>query len=565
MTDKTYLASKPKYKMIVEENIMVTARDGVKLAVDVYRPDDPGKFPGLFTISVYGKSTQTFDTPPQPFGGSVFEASIESGDPEFFVSRGYCMVIADYRGIGDSEGEMPGMFSKYEGEDGYDIIEWMAEQPWCDGNIGGVGICYFGFTQLMIAETKPPHLKCIAPWEINLDDFYKRGLYGGGVLHLVWYGLYSGSFPARVGLAPKNIVSAMAKELSPEELKKRVDEACKNPDLKQYPYLYQVLKYPYKNPIIFDALLNPLDGPFWQERSYGNKLDAITIPTYIAGPFHGPFGDCQTAVFNKLTNVPYKKLHLYSKMDDRPWKSGHEELLRWYDHWLKGMETGVTEGAPCRIEIAGSGKEMLTTSWPPENTEWVQYYLAQHGVLKPGPDLHNYEPDSFLQRPFYVSEERGKLTYITPPLAEDLQVCGPPRIKFFASLDRQDTTWRVEIRDPDNDGVYPLTSGWHRASLRKRVYEKDTAWEIFHDMTRYDYPVAGEIYEYEIQLRPMSYLFKAGQRLKFEISAVDIPLDASSYDEMWRFCKAQTCLHKIYRDSEHRSVLSLPTLSAAEK
>ena len=114
-TNKPFVVPEPKYKMIVEKDVMVTARDGVKLAVDVYRPDAPGAFPGLFTISVYGKDTQTFYTPPQEFGGSLFEASIETGDPEFYVSRGYCFVIGDYRGIGSSEGEMPGMFSKYEG------------------------------------------------------------------------------------------------------------------------------------------------------------------------------------------------------------------------------------------------------------------------------------------------------------------------------------------------------------------------------------------------------------------------------------------------------------------
>ena len=160
--------SEPIYdKMIVEKDVMVTARDGVKLAVDVYRPDAEGKFPTLFTISVYGKDTQTFDTPQQNFGGTIFEASIEAGDIEYFVERGYAYVVGDYRGIGSSEGEMPGMFSKYEGEDGYDIIEWIAQQPWSDGQVGGTGTCYFGFTQLIIAEQQPPHLKCIAPFELN--------------------------------------------------------------------------------------------------------------------------------------------------------------------------------------------------------------------------------------------------------------------------------------------------------------------------------------------------------------------------------------------------------------
>ena len=560
--------SEPQYKMIVEKDVMVTARDGVKLAVDVYRPDAPGAFPGLFTISVYGKDTQNFPTPPQEFGGSMYEASIEAGDIEYFVSRGYCYVVGDYRGIGSSEGEMPGMFSKYEGEDGYDIIEWMARQPWCNGQIGGTGTCYFGFTQLIIAEQQPPHLKCIAPFELNFDDFYERGFYTGGVLHLVWYGLYSGTHPCRIGLAPKNIVSAMAKELTPEELKARVEEACQNPDLKQYPYLYQILRYPYKNPIIFDMLLNPLDGKFYEERSYGRHLDKVNIPTFVGGPFHGPFGVCETSVYNKLTNTPFKKMHLFKDMDPRPWFSHREELLEWYDYWLKGMENGALDGPACIVETGG-GDVLELDNWPPREEGLVgtrTFYLGQKGKLLPQfrHDLNVDEPDSFLQRPYYVSEERGKLVYRSAPLMEDVQLAGSPILKFYASLDQKDTTWRVDLFEGGHQSPWPITKGWLRAALRRRVPEEDTPWQIKHDYTVCDYPEPGEICEYEIQLRPTAHCFKAGTSIEIEISCVESPLDETSYDEMWHLCKAQTCLHKIYRNEKYQSTLTLPILNKAK-
>lgn len=565
MDKKAKPVSQPKYGMIVEKDVMVTARDGVRLAVDVFRPDAPGKFPGLFTISVYGKDTQLFPTPPQEFGGSIFEASIEAGDPEYFVSRGYCYVIGDYRGIGNSEGEMPGMFSQYEGEDGYDIIEWMAQQPWCSGKIGGIGTCYFGFTQLIIAEQQPPHLTCIAPFELNFDDFYSRGFYTGGVLHLVWYGLYYGAFPARIGLAPKNFVSAMAQELAPEELKRRVEKAKANPDLKQYPYLYQVLCYPYKNPVIFDMLLNPLDGEYYQKRSYGNFLDKVTIPTFVGGPFHGPFGVAQTSVYNKITNTPFKKLHMFRMMDPRPWTSHEEELLEWYDYWLKGLPNGALDGPRCIIE-AGSDEPMAMESWPPNEEGLLSFrtfWLAPKERLLPEfrRDLVIEEPDSFLQRPFYVSEERGKLVYISEPLEEELQIVGSPVIRFYASLDQKDTTWRVDLFEGGHSDPWPITKSWLRAALRRRVPEEDTAWAIKHDMTQEDYPIPGEIYEYEIQLNPTAHCFRAGSRVEINISAVDVPLDETSYDEMWHLCKAQTCLHKLYRDAEHQSTLTLPILN----
>lgn len=557
--------SELQYKMIVEKDVMVEARDGVKLAVDVYRPDGPGAFPGLFTISVYGKDCQTFPTPQQEFGGSIFEASIEAGDIEYFVSRGYCYVVGDYRGIGSSEGEMPGMFSQYEGEDGYDIIEWMAEQPWCNGQIGGTGTCYFGFTQLIIAEQQPPHLKCIAPFELNFDDFYERGFYTGGVHHLVWYCLTSGAHPCRVGLACKNVAPAMAKELSPEELKARVEEACRNPDLLQYPYLYQVLRYPYKNPFIFDQLLNPLDGEFWQKRSYGNYLDKVVIPTFVGGPFHGPFGVCQTSVYNKLTQTPFKKMHLFKDMDPRPWHSHREELLEWYDYWLKGIKNAALDGPACIVETGG-GDVLELDNWPPREEGLVgvkTFHLGQKGKLLPRfrHDLNVDEPDSFLQRPFYVSEERGRLVYRTAPLTEDVQLAGSPILKFYASLDQKDTTWRVDLFEGGHQSPWPITKGWLRASLRKRVPEEDTPWQIKHDYTKFDYPEPGEIYEYELQLRPTAHCFRAGSSIEIEISAVDVPMEETSYDEMWHLCKAQTCLHKIYRNETYQSILTLPVLN----
>ena len=82
---------------------------------------------------------------------------------DFFVKRGYAQVIPDPRGIGKSEGEFYGIYCKQEQEDCYDIIEWIAQQPWCDGNIGMLGISWFGIIQRLVAALQPPHLKAIFP------------------------------------------------------------------------------------------------------------------------------------------------------------------------------------------------------------------------------------------------------------------------------------------------------------------------------------------------------------------------------------------------------------------
>ncbi|MBN1628994.1 MAG: CocE/NonD family hydrolase [Thermoleophilia bacterium] len=550
--------SKPQYGHVVDKNILVAARDGVRLAVDVYRPDAPGKFPALLALSPYGKDAQMFETPPQPFGKSVFEASIESGNAYWYAQRGYVYVMADLRGTGYSEGEYEGVFSHYEGEDGADIVEWIAQQPWCDGNVGMAGICYFASMQLHVAACQPPHLKCIAPWEIYGDDLYNHGEYEGGVANIFWYGLYTGTYPARCGYAINNTVSAMEKYTPKEELEKLVQEAMADPDLRQYPYLYHNLLYPKKNPPMFDFLLNKLDGPFWRERSVADRLDKIKVPAYVGGPCFSFFSQCQVNVFNRL-DVP-KKMYLYTDMGTRPWRANHDELLRWYDYWLKGLDTGIMDEEPVRYHTTGLEQWQTAKEWPLETTVWTDFYLNSLEQLLPGPDLHNDEPDAFVQGPLYVTEKRARVTYITPPLPCDVQVTGPPRIAFYASIDQPDTAFRFDVREEGSDAVAPLASGWLRASHRALDAEKTTPWEIAHDHTKAVPIKPGEVNEYVAQLRPMSHLFRAGKRIKLEISSIDVPTDIETYDVMWHICNSATTLHKIYRDADHQSRLMLPVI-----
>ena len=163
--------AKATYKMKVEKNVMVPARDGVHLAVDIYRPDAPGKFPALLGMSPYGKGIQTLPYPfPQPapdytneFKTALWDGNIEAGPTNEIVARGYAHVIGDLRGMGDSEGESDD--EKREGQDYNDVVEWLAKQPWCDGKIGGIGMSYFAMTQVAGALEQPPHLRpeCRAP------------------------------------------------------------------------------------------------------------------------------------------------------------------------------------------------------------------------------------------------------------------------------------------------------------------------------------------------------------------------------------------------------------------
>jgi putative CocE/NonD family hydrolase len=128
------IVSQPRYSMMVEKDIFVAMRDGVRLAVDIYRPDAEGKFPALLGMSPYGKDVQSLPVPDFPTDRDFGNGGIEAGNSEYFVSRGYVHVIADIRGTGRSEGGYR-IFSAKEQQDGYDLVEWIARQPWCTGNV----------------------------------------------------------------------------------------------------------------------------------------------------------------------------------------------------------------------------------------------------------------------------------------------------------------------------------------------------------------------------------------------------------------------------------------------
>src|SRR5258708_4566380 len=154
----------PTYSgMIVEKDVLVPMRDGVKIAIDVYRPDTTDKLPALLAFSIHNKDLQGPDLAEasltHPAWSMLWTGPAEAGDTRFFVGRGYVHVIGNPRGVAKSEGGGSRAF------DSYDLIEWIAGQPWCDGNVGMLGISAFGAQQLMPAHLNPPHLKAIFPFD----------------------------------------------------------------------------------------------------------------------------------------------------------------------------------------------------------------------------------------------------------------------------------------------------------------------------------------------------------------------------------------------------------------
>jgi predicted acyl esterase len=556
------LISQPQYGIIAERDIFVPVRDGVRLAVNVYRPDARGKFPALLAMGGYGKELQEALIPPQPlYKSALWDGNIEAGDTTEIVPRGYVHVIGDVRGIGKSEGEYPGMGTPQEGIDGADVIEWIAGQPWCDGNVGMIGYSYYGGMQLRVAIQQPPHLKSIFVSHIHADS-YRDNAYSGGVLSLFLYGLWDGRHGTS-GFAPRNVVSQMAKALPKDEFERRRRELLEHPDIKHYPNLFHLLNYPQKNPNFFDILMNPFDGPFWRERSIYPFFDKIKVPTYVIGKIGGAQGFW--GVYTGINTI--KKLFVKpTGPEERPWREDLELVLRWHDHWLKGNDTGIMDEPPIKLFVPGANRYRYEQEWPLKGIDYTDCYLRRWEGLSFEPELYQPEPDCFLQQPLHLSTKRDSVKYVSPALPADLEVIGPAALHLFASLDQDDTNWIAKLYDVWPTGrETPVSRGWLKASHRALDAARSKPYSPYHPHTSAEPVKPGEINEYAIGFGNIVNVFKAGHRIKLAIESLESPRDPEIQIHYHPHLNtSKTTLHKIYRNREYRSHLVLPVISGKE-
>ena len=558
------LISKPRYGIKVQKDVFVPVRDGTRLALNIYRPDAKGKFPALFAMGGYGKELQEVLIPPQPLHKSaVWDGNIEAGDTSDIVPRGYVHVIGDARGTGQSEGELPGLWSQQEGRDGADIVEWIARQPWCDGNVGMVGYSYYGGIQLKVAIQQPPHLKSIFVSHVSYD-LYRDMVYVGGVLSLFMYGLWDGRHGTS-GYAPKNPVSQMMKTLPKAEFERRRKALLEHPDIKHYPNLYHLLNYPQKNPQFFDYLMNPFDGPFWQDRSVYPFINKIKVPTYVVGKVGGTKGYWDIYANLKCTK---KLLVKPAGPEERPWREDIETILRWHDHWLKGNDTGIMDEPKVKLFVPGANQWRYEKEWPLplKRIDFTKCYLRRWEGLGFEPELYQPEPDCFLQQPLHLSTKRDSVKYVSPALPADLEVIGPAALNMFASIDQDDTNWIVTLSDVGPSGdTKRVGKGWLKASHRALDKARSKPYNPYYTHIKADLVKPGEINEYSIGFGNIVNVFKAGHRIKLDIESLESPRDPEIQIHYHpHLNSAKTTLHKIYRDKEHRSHLILPVTAGKE-
>ncbi len=553
--------SQPRYRMRVEKDVFVTMRDGVRIAVDIFRPDTDEKVPALLGLSPYAKDVQSLPSFEYPTDRDLGNGGVEAGDTAYFVSRGYAHVIAEARGTGVSEGSY-GVFSAKEQQDGYDLVEWIAKQPWCSGNVGMLGMSYFGMIQLLVAAQQPPHLKAICPFDAA-TDLYRHWGYHGGILHL--------SFLATWWDASLVVNQADAPDLAEAELKRVVEQLLEHPDVKSHPRLYKTLRWRHKNPHLFDILVHPFDGPYYWERSASRKYGRIRIPCYFlsrwtAQYIHlpGAFGAYEAIDAPKklMVTIPESGVGF-----NRPWHENHDIVLRWYDHWLKGNDTGILQEPPIRILVQGTNQWRHENEWPLARTQWKCLHLTTQGRLTFEAPGWNERPDSFTNaaglRP---GTPVPALRYATEPLRDDLEVTGPIALYLHASISAPDTNWIVEFEDVDPDGsAKRISIGWLKASHRELDALKSKPYKPFHPHTRESAVEPDRVLEYAIEICDTAHVFKAGHRLQLRVKAQDAPWEGTSY--IYRLSNHLSPMretrHTLYHTQERPSHLLLPVIPKA--
>ena len=543
--------SPPQFGTRRTNNVPIAVRDGTVLLADLFQPDAEGRFPALLSFSAYPRQIQDVGAP---------LGFIEAGATDFFVPRGYVHVIANARGTGGSGGTWT-FFDAQEREDLYDLIEWIAAQPWCNGQVGMLGISYFAMAQLAAAVMKPPHLKAIAPL-LTTDDLYEAIWHNG----LLSSGFFSAWLPAvgvlsqrpdafwrsgRISLLRELLhipaVHAKMQHLNGEA----IVSVLKNVIHSHYP------EHPFGELWRAAAVEHPVRDAFWEARNTRPLLASIDIPVYLGAewdnvPMHLP--STFTAWAALRGNAHVRMALLEPGGFSWPWESLHVEVLAWYDHWLKGRDTGIVDGPAIRYQVPGTPGWREAADWPPPQATLTPFTLRSDGVLgeaEPAAGQRDYltipagsgEPSN---APAHDLPDR--LTWDTAPFGDPIEFAGEIELTLDAQITALDTGWIAVLYDvPPQGEAVPITAGWLRASLSAIDPDKSRLGAPVLPCRQPIAIVPGQATTYRIPLVPNARHLPAGHALRLVIA---------SADETGKSPTVLGFTHTVVRESSRNTVLN---------
>jgi hypothetical protein len=517
--------SEPVFAMRRTDNVEIRMRDGTILLADLLEPDADEAFPVLVSFSPYPRQIQNVGAP---------LGFIEAGASDFFVPRGYVHLIVNARGTGGSGGTWT-LLDGQERDDIHDVVEWAAGQPWCDGNVGMLGVSYFAMTQLAAAVTKPPHLKAIAPL-LTTDDLYEAVWHHG----LLNAGFISAWLPAvgilsqkpdsfwrswRIDLVRKVLAIPAIHERMQHLNGEAIVTVLKSVMHVHYP------EHPFGELWRAVAVEHPTRDAFWDARDTRPLLGSVDIPVYLGAdwdnvPLHLPSTFSAWSALRRNPNV--RMALLQPGGFSWPWECLHVEVLAWYDHWLKGRETGIMEGPPIRYKVPGADDWRTASDWPPPAATLTPFALWADGSLsredgEPGSRDYLYLPsDSGVPSNANPSDLPSSLAWDMPPLDRDLEFAGMIELTLEARMTAVDTGWIAVLYDvPPDEEPEPITAGWLRASLSAVDEERSVPGAPRVECHTPRSLPRGEFVTYRIPMVANARRVEAGHRLRLVIASAD--------------------------------------------
>jgi putative CocE/NonD family hydrolase len=571
----------------VKINVPVKMRDGTTLYADVCRPDTEKKYPAILVRSPYVKNLAS-----------------PNMETLRMARAGYALVIQDCRGTGASEGEYHQFLN--DAEDGFDTVEWVAAQPWCDGNVGMYGLSYLGATQMLAAIMHPPHLKAICPAQVS-HSLRGMPMWENGVfllqLSLMWLNSMIANELARSDLPPEKLKS----------LRKRAFHIATHPE-ESYRSLPLINAPPNEiardlrlGSVYSDWLTHLEDDDFWKRFHNPVPLEKIAIPAlHLGGWYHHVITSSVLANYQGITQKGASELarknqkllvgpwvsvggpSVVGELDYGPSASGNAiDLtgihLRWFDYWLKGIDNGIMAEPPVRIFVMGDNLWREENEWPLARTRYTNYYLhsAGHANSRCGdgtlsaappaaeePDIYLYDPrnpvptqpvlgSTFMLTIFEPHDQQNTenrpdiLVYTTPVLETDIEVTGPVAVKLYASSSAIDTDFCSKLVDVWPDGkAYNVVDGITRARYRNSISKPE--------LIKPD-----KVYEYTIDMRYTSIVFKAGHRIRVEIYSSNFPRwdrNLNTGHPIGQDAEIKVALQSILHNQQYASHIVLPVI-----
>jgi uncharacterized protein len=577
--------SSPKYGVIVDKDLAMRTRDGVTLRSDVYRPDASGKFPVLVVRTPYDKS-----------------AAMGLTERDFFPSRGYLVVVQDTRGRHASDGDFNPFV--HEAHDGYDAIEWAAGLPAANGIVGTVGQSYMGLVQYFAAPERPPHLRAMCPVSGPVT-YFENFAYRHGAFELAWVLAYL-SFMARETLRRKGLL---------ERERERLESFITHPEIPMAPLKPEAYRHlPLVEwgerlkagaPYLAEYLAHPNYDSYWAATDLRPKFGEVDVPMLHVGSWYDVFQyDTLTMYAGLRAHARSEQARQAQRMLMGPWAhllpyamptskgSGeidfgpealielHQIQLRWFDHFLKGAPNGVIDEPAVRLFVMGDNRWRDENEWPLARTRYTKIYLRGGGRANslngdgalafdaPGEepaDNYIYDPDdpvptrggtTLAIRPGVfdqteIEKRDDVLVYTSKVLESDIEVTGPITMRLFAASSAPDTDFTAKLVDVRPDNYAQNIAG---GIVRARFRESLSAPALI---------TPGRVYEYAIDLWATSQVFKAGHRIRLEVSSSNFPHFDRNPNTGHRFgtdAEMLTARQTVFHDGRYPSHIVLPVI-----